>query len=381
MILIFSLLLTGCWDKKELNDISFVIAECIDFDDITGEFIIAIQVVRTEAMQKEGANMQVSPVEIVTSRGKTIYEARKNLTKQFDRKPFFPHCKIIIFTERYARIGVRETLDRLVRAAEIRPLDWLIVAKGASAEEVLSVKAGISRIQGIYLNDIIRWRKDNSESNVMSLQEFTETFLGDEGNPTTGVFEIVRNSKDSKEEKAIKLSGTAVFKKDKLTSYLTDRETKALNFVTGKLKSGSLTVTSPIEQDKVVSCEIKKAKSNIKPEIKNGEYIFNINISLVSELTDQQSTIDTSKPGIIELIEKQQEEFVKNEAKMIIKKAQNEINLDILGFGGSISRSYPKEWDKLKDNWQNVFPKASCNVNVKARIIRTGMLLKPIKTE
>ncbi len=379
------LLLTGCWDRKELNEVGIVGAIGLDKDSKTEEIILTSQVIRPGALKKEGGGGEKSPVENITTRGNTVFEAMRNITKQFDRKAYFPHTKVIVIGEHLARDGILPILDVFIRSQEIRRLVWFTVAKDTTAEEILGVKHGIENVQAAYLDSIIKRRSANSEVSTPNLLEVLKRVSGNEINPIAGVMEVIEQPNRPVEEKnglttkGVKLSGTAVFKKDKLVGYLDDIETRGLNWVTGKVESGVINVPSPTEKDKLIAIEIKRASSSIKPEIKDGEISFTIEVKEEGDIVEQQGITDVSKLELFEKIEKEQEEVIENEIKMAVDKVQKEFNSDIFGFGSVFNKKYPKEWNKIKDNWESIFPKVQYVVKVDAKLRRTGLLLKSVK--
>ena len=377
--------LTGCWDKRELNEIAIVVAMGIDENPNTKELILTTQVVRPEAMRKNGNGSNKLPVEIVSSTGKTVFSAKQNIMKKFDRKPTFAHCKIVVISESLAEKGIQSILDYLVRSNEVRPLIWIGITKGASPKEVLSVNNGISTIQARYLSYTIKLQSENSETRFSYLQEFIEDLLHNGVAPKTGVMEVEEifpsssGNSGSSNDKEIKLTETAVFKKDRLLGYLTNEETLGLNWISGNIKRSTLNVPSLNEKGKVIATRVVKGKRSIKLEKKDDEYIFNIEINAMSELKDQQDYYDTSDPEILSLVEKEQSKLIEHEVKMVMEKMKNELKLDIAGLNKIVERKYPEEWKEIKDDWENVLPRVRYNVKVDSKIVRTGLLLEPMK--
>jgi len=380
-----ALLLTGCWDVKELNNIGIVGALGLDKDNNTGEFIVTSQVLRPAALKTEGGSVEKSPIEIITTKGYTIFEAMRNITQQLDRKAFFAHVKIIVIGEQLARDGVQDILDFLARSHEIYRTTWLIIAKDTNARDILGAKKGIEAVQSTYMSDIIENRRFNSEVSTANILDFLKRKTGSEINPVAGVMRIIEEANlpaEKKEEPTttgVKLSGTAVFKKDKLVGYLDDIETRGLNWITGKVESGLINVLSPFEEGKLIAIEIKKASSKIKPEIVDGKISFTIEVKEEGALVEEQGTLDVSKLEIVKEIEKAKNDVIENEIKKAIDKIQKEYNSDILGFGSAFRRKYPKEWRKIKDNWESMFPNIQYDIKVNAKIRSTQALLKSVK--
>src|SRR3954469_19448152 len=81
MLIIGSLLLTGCWSQKELTDLALVSAMGIDLDE-KGKYVVTFQIVNPESVAagKQGGG-QSAPVSVFTVTGNNIVEASKKVTK------------------------------------------------------------------------------------------------------------------------------------------------------------------------------------------------------------------------------------------------------------------------------------------------------------
>jgi spore germination protein KC len=58
--------------------------------------------------------------------------------------------------------------------------------------------------------------------------------------------------------------------------------------------------------------------------------------------------------------------------------SKNTFSSDIFGFGDLLYKEHPKEWNKVKENWNENFKDAHINVNVSSQINQTGILSKSI---
>ena len=116
-----TLLLTGCWDRNEINDLGIVVAVALDKDAVTGKIMATSQMVRPGALKKDGGGELSSPVEIITTKGNTLAETVKNISEQFDRIPFLAHVKVLVVSEQLAKEGLLPLLDfvRAIVAHEI----------------------------------------------------------------------------------------------------------------------------------------------------------------------------------------------------------------------------------------------------------------------
>ncbi|NLJ30653.1 MAG: Ger(x)C family spore germination protein [Clostridiales bacterium] len=382
------MLFTGCWDSTELNERGIAEAIGLDQNDKTGEINITVQVVRVGALKTDGAT-EKSPIENMTASGKTVFEAIRNVCTQSDRKAYFAHTKVIVVGERLARAGIGDIVDVFMRNHEGRPLCWVMVGRNATAEKLLGVEHGLEEIQGAYLNNMIQKCTMTSKTSASTLLDLAKILSGDVGNPVTGAMEVVDQPIFPAEQKetqgdttqGIQLTGTSVFQKDKLVGYLDAVETRGLNLITGKMKSGIIDVPSPFAKNKLFSIVVLRTKSKIDPKIENGTLSFHITVDEEADIGEQQGSADISKPEVFEKVEKAYGEVLANEIKATVNKAQKELRTDILGFGGALNRKYPQEWKRVQDNWKTLFPDVPYTVSVSARLLRTGMEIKSIQQE
>ncbi len=56
-----------------------------------------------------------------------------------------------------------------------------------------------------------------------------------------------------------------------------------------------------------------------------------------------------------------------------IKKAQK-LGADIFGFGEAVHRADPKYWNKVKNNWEELFKQLEPHLNIDAKVRGTGTL-------
>ena len=53
------------------------------------------------------------------------------------------------------------------------------------------------------------------------------------------------------------------------------------------------------------------------------------------------------------------------------------MKVDILGFAEEFHRKYPREWKKVKKDWDEIFPTVKVTLDIKAYIRRPGLSTTP----
>ncbi|WP_100487251.1 Ger(x)C family spore germination protein [Sporolactobacillus pectinivorans] len=380
LIMTCILLLTGCWDKKELNQLAIVMAMGFDKDAKTGQINLTLQVIRPSAINRQQSGSQEAPYDIVSASGNTMFEALKEANKKLDRKFFFSHLKIIIVGERAARSGLSDLLDFVTRTYEMRTNTWLLVTRD-DVGHLLEIKHGIESIQATYMEELIRTQMPYMTVTSTDTTHFIKKITVNGIGPVTGVFSIQNergiSATDDQPElrQGIILSGTAVFKKDKLSGYLNTNETRGLNYLTDTSKSDYLHVPSVGDKQKKIEIEVKKVKSKIDPVKVNKKTVFNIEVYAVGNIVEDDNATDILDQKQLSFVNREIEGSIQNTIQSILDKTQKQLKTDVIGFGRAFEIKYPAEWKKIRKKWAVSFPDAAYRISVKTRINQTGMQL------
>lgn len=371
--------LTGCWDRKELNEIGIVIAMAIDKEQKGGKYIITSQVVNpTSPANKQSKD---SPTELVTASADSLLEAVRNNAKKFDRLSYFSHVRMIVVSDKVAQEGINDVIDFIVRAHQLRNNIWFMVSQNKEAREVLTINCGIEDIQAYHLEGIIKGKKLNTEISSAKVLDIIKKIQGNGTNPTTGAFKVINEKNnpigDGDNKNCIRLSDTAVFNKDKLVGYLNNTETRGFNMIMGNTKSTAVRVPSNKNENKYMSIDVRKVKSNIKPQIVDGKVSFTINVKVQGNIFEVPDNTDVSELKEFYKVNDKFKKAIEYDVNKAIVKAQKNLKTDIFGFGSALYRTYPKEWKKVEEQWNTSFVQVPYTVNVETKLNRTGLILKP----
>ncbi|WHH58631.1 Ger(x)C family spore germination protein [Petroclostridium sp. X23] len=370
--MLFISILTGCWSRHELDEFSIVAGMGIDKSEEDGEIQLTAQIVKPRALKPgEGSSSPEDAYFNIESTGDTVFTAVREFTHGATRKLYFPHNQVIIFSRNTAEEGVQKYIDFFVRDPETRLTVWILVAKD-KADELLEIKSELELIPALEISDLVEAQKATSQSSIVKLQHFITRLLSKTTSPVAPLIEV-----SGKEKKAF-VSGTAVFKKDKLTGELDKTETRGLLWVIGEIKSGIIDVDCP--GGGKASLEIIRASSKITPKIKDGRIHMKIEIKEEGNLGSQSCLEDLTLPPKVDFLEKEKEAVIRSEVMAALKKARK-LNTDIFGFGEAVHQKYRKEWKELEDRWDEVFPNIEVEVIVEAKLRRTGRITRPASTE
>lgn len=378
LVIICMLALSGCVNKKEVDKIGLLGA--IGVDVIDDKFLLTLEVTKPKRLAG-GGNEQKEPIILFQTEGISFFDAIRNATNKFDRKLFLAPSRVLVISEATARKGIADILDFWWRDHESRASDYLVIAKGSNSSDILGITGGISDIPSVYLTDLIKANSASSKSIAKVIYQFLKEYYAEGLQPTLGVMEAVKKPKSTdKQDEEILFEGSAVFREDKLVGFLDEIETRSLNFITGKMKSGII-VSPGTETGSSNSLEIIKSKSKTEVTLENNQYMFKVKITIDGMLGEHPEAANLKDPAVMKEVEQSFALLVEEQIAGTIRRVQEDYGLDIFGFGQAVHRKYPAAWKQIKTDWDKTFTSAGVAVEVKINISRTGLFQYPIKSK
>ncbi|OUM88546.1 MAG: spore gernimation protein GerC [Bacillus thermozeamaize] len=130
---LLSILLTGCWDKIELNQLALVSMIGADIEPESGIKTIYYQVINplsgASAMGTTGGDQ--APVYTYKISGRSFGEIRSNVYQRLPRRLFVAHYKAVVVSERAAEHGIRDIVNYIEVQQNARSSIPMLVADGS----------------------------------------------------------------------------------------------------------------------------------------------------------------------------------------------------------------------------------------------------------
>jgi spore germination protein KC len=369
----------GCKaQKKEIQRLFLVMA--VGIDKMPDDSIqVTMQVLNPSSSQSQGGEPSgptPKDVIVLSGIGDTFYDAVYDASKTMSRVQHFGHTKYIVMSDAFAREGIGEFIDSLSRIEEMRLNTPILVTKGI-ASDLVKVQTPKSPIPAIVVENLFL-RQESIGFRPFSYTIDLINSLGSEtSSPVAAVLELSKPNDDSG-DKTFTLSGTAIFKKDKLIGYLNDKETRGVQWTKGNVQMGTVTFQS--EDYGKVTCEIFKSSRKVKPIVDKDSITINIDLKVFSDIRRIGKTIDPVKhPEILDEIARLQDDAIKKEIQLALNTARDDYDADIFDFGEAIHRANPKEWNKIKEDWPSIYQNLNVTINVSSIVRSAGLTNKSIK--
>ena len=385
MMLIIPIFLTGCTNQKELNDLAIISAMAIDKND-DGTYTKTIQLINPINVAgglQGGGGGQSPTVTVYSARGHSALEAHFNATSKVSRRLYHAHANLLVISEEIAKEGEIPTiLDAFERDPEIRNTLKLVLAHGTKAGDLLKTLTAIDKIPAEQVNGTLKTTElAKGEHLEVSIQEFISALTTDGREPVLSGFRMkgkvkqgkdVTNIQKSELDTTLEADGLAIFREEKLIDWYQGDTSRGVVWILDKIKETDVELDWKGNRNRLV-CNIIRQKTKVIANTNKGRPVITVRVRAEGDIREVRTPVNLNDPSIILDLEKELREEIKKELLQTVKKTQLN-KTDIFGFGEVVHRSDPKQWERMKDDWnETYFPKLTVKVEVEAYIRRSGL--------
>lgn len=383
------LMLTGCWDYREVDRLATVMA--IGVDRIPGSkmILLTVQIASPEgkpSSKQTGGQGGAGPAyTVMNGEGKSLSEAISNLGTQSARRIILSHCKLIVLGKALGEAGIGNILDGLKRDPEFRRTDW-ILSTDKTAKEILEKDMALEQVPAIGLDLILQNFGTAGGVLPMNCNNFF-AHLNDDSKvsftPLAQLEAAVGSPLDSEgKPKTLKIAKTAIYKNLRWVGVLNEDDSRAHWWLIDSPKGSKITITytskAQNNEEGEISFDIKEGKTTMTPQKSENGIAMNIDMTAKVSLHEiEPISVNVNDPHQIEQLQFQVAETMKLQIEHTIDTAQKELKADYVGFAGSIHNGYPVEWKNIKDNWDDIFPTVKYHISCEVEIIGTSIISNP----
>jgi Ger(x)C family germination protein len=362
-LLCLCLVMGGCWDANDIEDMTIPTAASYDIDHTGGQSTLRRYLITTLNPNLIPDAPKKYRIEAIS--GQTIGEIRSNRHFQSPRPYVVGMIQVNVFSKEVAGLGLRSTTDILYRSPAISNALMLAVATGRG-DEIIKTRSENYQDVGYLLIDLLHNAKKNNFMVSTTLHELARCIFTPGRNPVMPALQT--------DGKNIIHAGTAIFKRDRLIDIIDEHETRSLVLLRGIEAHGYIKYVLEREGN-VADVGTIFAKNSRKVEVtrQGDQFTFNIKIllqgPLVERFTNQPLLAD---PQALTEIENQIATDIRQEAEAFIEKMQNDYQIDCIDISKYALAHWRQELTPVID--KDFIDKADIKVQVKVKIINTGDL-------
>lgn len=379
MLFICLLVLTltsGCWDHRELNELSIVLAVGIDQVE-ENKIELTLQIARPRSfVTPEGAQggMAAPTTWIISETGHTVFDAVDKLSLKVSREFHWSHGMLTIFNDEAASNIVK--FDNFIyRFPGTRETMNIFITPG-KAKDILESNSALENTSAQSLFAIARQKRRVR----IQFTKFARDLYTLGNNAVAPRVELVRAGslegvglEIPRQHHELAITGTALFKADKFAGYINLDETYGLAWLEGRtLRAARLTAPGIEDESKKISFLVIRNHIMIDPVYEDGKIKFLTSIFIEGNLVEQQGDESLLDLENIKKLERNIAGVITEQVEDFLRKSKGEYGTDAVGFGEAFGRKYRKEWKKFSKNWDEKFTQSEIYLNVDVSIRETG---------
>lgn len=382
-LLLITVTLTGCWDKVEINQKSFVSVIGIDAgEDIgkekelkklksnepfTGMDLKKIHVtfglpdISKLGPEKGGAAQDM----YVNSDAYSMQDAINKASTKTSREVTFSHIKLLILGSNLLTYPetFKEIVDYLQRQPALDRMMYVSIAQG-KAEDYLKYKPATEKSLENYMLGLMENNQRNNTFVVVTLNDFLK-LLDQNGNS------ILPSMEMDKDKKELKISGSGIIKDYRLKGFLTTSQTSNIKILRGEFKGGTKVI---YKDGHPIDLTIDGSDRKIKVRSVDNKLIFDIDVNLEGQIKNYYAGNKLFSKGAISSIEEDFNKSIQQECEQTAKITQQQFEVDPIGFREYVEKYHPVIWKQNKKNWSEAYKNAQINVSINTKVRRIGAI-------
>lgn len=340
-LLIVCMLLTGCSNIKNIQDLTYIVAIGMDYNKDTREYTAYLQGLNfiNVAKQEGGRTVEPIPIFIASATSETLNLAVSKLYSKAEPPLFFGHVVTLILSQDLVENRFDEVIKEIGRNRSLRPT-LRVMTTSEDIEKVLNIKA-LFNYPAVYT---VLFKKSDTELFQDELKPVTLMSFLRKYNEPMGVAKLPSVKIDHDSWKAdqsypvLYFDGYALFQHEKFVKTLPFKDSVYVNWLLEK----KVLLNQKVVDSGETAAVVKLASPKMKIKYDEGAKTPKVSIELAVRADLVERIKDISVDDLKRTLEKELTTKVK---EIYIGGIANEA--DILNVGERWFREHPKEYRDL----------------------------------
>ncbi|WP_304458069.1 Ger(x)C family spore germination protein [Alicyclobacillus sendaiensis] len=371
--------LSGCWDRREINDMAFVTAVAADRTE-DGKYRVTVEVPlpgKISSVGNLGGGGGASGKKayfIDSTVGDTFRQANADEQRAMSRQLYFAHMRVFVFGEELARDDIAQAIDVMARVPQNRMTTYLLVSDGPGAD-VLNTESTMEKTPAEFLRELA----SQSERHPRTVKRVTEALLAEGQDPYMPVVSVIETAPgdDARKQSYVKLTGIAVFRGPKMVGMLKGREADGVLWALGEIKRPTVTVAAPGGSGHV-SVIVTRYRTRVAMHREGDRVSCRITVKAMGSLAENTSPYKYEETENLPKLEREASREIADEIASGMT-ALRELRADPVGLCNRVYRLYPSLWHARKSDWrESLYAHIPVQVHVELDLRNSGNATSPV---
>ncbi|RTE07743.1 Ger(x)C family spore germination protein [Paenibacillus whitsoniae] len=342
ILLAAPLLLSGCWDNKDINHRSLPVAMGITKNG--EEYQVFLQIPEPVATRLQ--------TKIVVEKGDTITKAVDRLSENLESEVDLLHLKVVMIDKKIAALGMSDIFSFFIRVRDISPKALVVLCDEDLETFFTNIKNKMnpeSRNLTDFFEKYAGWNPQIALTRIWEVYRSIHSYTEDV------VLPIVRSGNTT----AISHIGSAIIKNGRMVGTINSDDTLLVNLFKGESGEGKIEV---MENASVL---INKTSLRLRSRMLQGKPVTKARMSL------NVSLLEVKGQTSVETIKQDLKDQLNHRFTKLLAKAQNG-QADILSLGQTFRRQIPRS---LLQNWrESLYPDLRVDFDIHINVQDEGFL-------
>ncbi|MEC0187624.1 Ger(x)C family spore germination protein [Paenibacillus larvae] len=333
--------LSGCWDSETIQDINYITALGIDYED--GNYVVYTQSMDFARLAKQESPKSSSEGSVLVGKavGNTLELAITSLHRASQMRIIFQHLTAIVLTERAFQADMHHILDAICRYYEIRYRSWVYGTR-EPMKELFSLRNPFNGSQRLsLLHEPKEPYKQRSMIPPIQLVQFTKQLREPDQTLLLPSLKINQSNWSQGEQsvRQFEISGIYALKNDKYKGWFSVSDMIGMRWMTPQTEATPLAIEEDGKEVGYLSMHEPKVKTSFR--MADGRPSFRIHVKVKGELQEELTAISEKE------IKQKAQEKIRQEIYETYRKGMKK-QTDVYSVAHLWYRSDNHSWKQMK---------------------------------
>lgn len=392
VIILLMMAFSSSYSALNLDNLAYVLAIGID-TSTTNKLKVSFQFSKASSPSESGTT-EKTPTFVNTVEASSISNAINLMNGYMGKELNMSHCKVIIFSENFAKQGISKEIYTLINDTQVRPSANIIIAKCDSNYYIEETQPQLENLIAKYYEILTDSVKHTGYVPNATIGDFFNSLVCDtcepyailggisnesSQNPTTidsqKDYTIKANESSISGETASENIGVAVFKDDKLVGELNALETISFLSIRNQIDNFLISIPDPDNSNLYIDIYVTPTKStSIKIDTSNGSPYVKIKAKFTGRIYSMETNSNYLDANRLNDISKYCDSYLESVFSNYLYKTSKEFKSDINGFGKFALSNFLTTKDYNNYRWLDTYRDSFFDVKIDTSV-KSAMLL------
>lgn len=373
-LVIATLCCTGCWDSAEINQLGIATAtgiELVDPRDPHGSVRAYVQVASPSQLTGPtgGSAMGDKKAYVLEDGvGPTASASLTAVQRVMSRRFFFRDRRVVVIGEHYARRGMSDLLDAMIRQPDSRFRSFLLIANGCRPGAIMRLSYPLTRLPADAMVEL----EESHQGVMMNAVQFVKVMTG-KGDPYASGIRIVHTAASLQRE-MFELADVAVFRRDHMVGWLRGQAAQGFYWLqpqSQRLRMHAVSV--PMKGGGWITSQLLLLTKTVRTKWTAQGPSAYIQLAATDDVTENTSQLSLEKPADVHIAEQAIKGEMMRQIRPALTLLQQTYQADCLGLGDALFATHPRQWRAIASHWRQVYSQMPIHVSVDVHVIRSGI--------